>query len=172
MNAVLEAQDQAFASIKAFFSKEPGEGAYNGCITMFGDNFNNGVTLADLNALVVEAGDQQNQAIMRVAANIHGMADVPELMDQYDQLIILYNTITNQRVVREDKSREVSRRTRTFMKELNNLRKEIEGTSEEDLSLSVVKDYLDQAAELKKKLGNIRALDDHEIPIEPVTRMA
>ena len=58
MNGVLEAQDQAFASIKAFFSKEPREGAYNGCVTMFGDNFNNGVTLADLNALVVEVGDQ------------------------------------------------------------------------------------------------------------------
>ena len=80
MNAVLEAQDQAFASIKAFFSKEPGEGAYNGYILMFGDNFNNGVTLADLNALVVEAGDQQNQAVMRVAANLHGMAEVPELL--------------------------------------------------------------------------------------------
>ena len=31
-----------------------------------------------------------------------------------------------------------------------------------------MKDYLDQAADLKRKLGNIRALDDHEIPIEPV----
>ena len=120
-----------------------------------------------MNALLGEAGDQQNQAVSRVAANIQGMADVPDLMDQYNQLIMLFNTIISQRVEREDQSRDISRRTRIFMTELNNLRREIEGTSEEDLSLSVVKDYLDQIGDLKKKLGNIRALDDHEIPVEP-----
>ena len=81
MNTVLEAQDEAFTSIKAFFSKEPGEGAFNGCILLFGNNFVNGVGMGDLNALVGEAGDQEQQAVMRIAANIQVMADVPDLMD-------------------------------------------------------------------------------------------
>ena len=56
MNGVFEAQEQAFASIKAYFTKEPNESAYNGTILMFGDVFDNGVGLAELDALVTEAG--------------------------------------------------------------------------------------------------------------------
>ena len=70
MNEVFEAQQQAFVSIKAFFTKEPGEGAYNGTVFIFGDNFNNGVGIADLDALVREAGERQNQTVMRAAPNI------------------------------------------------------------------------------------------------------
>ena len=54
------------------------------------------------------------------------------------------------------------------MTELNNLRREMEDTPEVDLSLSVIKDYLDQIGDLRKKVSNIRALDDNEIPVEPV----
>ena len=79
--------------------------------------------MGDLNALVGEAGDQEHQAVMRIAANIQVMADIPDLMDQYNQLILLFNTITNQRVEREDQTRDVSRKTRIFMTELNNLKR-------------------------------------------------
>ena len=54
------------------------------------------------------------------------------------------------------------------MLELNAVRREMEGTDENDFSLSVIKDYLDQISDLKKKLGGIRAIVDHEIPILPV----
>ena len=70
MNKVFEAQSQAFASIKSFFTKEPGEGAYNGTLLMFGDNFDNGVGVADLDALVIEAGGKQTQTVMRVSPNL------------------------------------------------------------------------------------------------------
>ena len=137
LNKVFEAQDQAFRSIKSFFSREPGEGAYNGTLFMFGDNFNNGVGIADLDALVIEAGGRQTQAVMRVSPNIEVMADVPELLDQHDQLIALYNTISNQRVEREEQTRDVSRRTRILMTELNTVRREIENTSDEEFTGSV-----------------------------------
>ena len=99
-----ECAHQAFRSIKNFFSREPGEGAYNGTLMMFGDNFINGVTIADLDALVTEAGERQAQAVMRVSPNIEVMADVPELLDQHDQLIALYNVVSNQRVEREEQT--------------------------------------------------------------------
>jgi hypothetical protein len=155
-------------SIKAFFTKEPGEGAYNGTALIFGENFDNGIGIADLDALVREAGERQNQAVVRAAPNIGVMADIPELMDQHDQLILLYKAISNQRVEREDQTRDVSRRTRILMAELNTVRREIEDTSDEDFTLSVIKDYLDQVSDLKNKLGAIRSLDDREIPIQPV----
>ena len=167
VNGVFNAQQEAFESIKGFFTKEPGEGAFNGTVFLFGDNFYDGVTIADLDALVIEAGGRQADALLR-AAPIEVMADVPELLLQHDQLILLYNGVSNQRVEREEESRDVNRRTRILMLELNAVRREMEGTEENDFSLSVIKDYLDQISDLKKKLGGIRALDDHEIPILPV----
>ena len=50
------------------------------------------------------------------------------------------------------------------MSELVALKKEIDTTPKEDLGVSVVQDFLDQVLELKKKVGNIRAMDDKEIP--------
>ena len=105
---------------------------------------------------------------MRVNQNIHTMADVPDMNDQYNELLREYQAINQQRVEREDQARDVSRRTKNFMSELLALKKEIEGTPKEDLGLSVVKDFLDQVLELKKNVGNIRAMDDKEIPTAPV----
>ncbi len=102
------------------------------------------------------------------AAPIEVIGDVPELWNQHDQLILLYNGISNQRVEREEQNRDVSRKTRILMTELNAVRREIEGTAGEDFTISVIKDYLDQISDLRKKLGTIRSLDDHEIPILPV----
>ena len=116
---------------------------------MFGDNFNNGVDIADLDALVTEAGERQAQAVMRVSPNIEVLADIPDLLDQHDQLIALYNVVSNQRVEREEQTRDVSRRTRILMKELNTVRKEIDNTSDEEFTGSVIKDFLDQISDLK-----------------------
>ena len=164
LDAVLEAQEEAFNSIKNFFIKEPGEPAYNGCMLLLGDIFNPGVGIQDLQALVQEATNEEIGAIMRVNQHIVAMTDVPELNGQYNELIMAYNTINQQRVEREDQAREVSRRTKTFMNELQGLKREIDSTPDEDLAVSVVKDYLDQVSDLKKKLGSIRALDEREIP--------
>ena len=34
LDSVLEAQEEAFNSLRSFFMKEPGEGAYNGCVIL------------------------------------------------------------------------------------------------------------------------------------------
>ena len=167
VNEIIDAQQEAFVSIKAFFTKEPGEGAFNGTIFLFGNNFYDGVTIADLDALVVEAGERQNISVMR-AAPMEVIGDVPELLNQHDQLMLLYNGISNQRVEREEQNRDVSRRTRILMTELNAVRREIEGTAGEDFTISVIKDYLEQISDIRKKLSTIRSLNDQEIPILPV----
>ena len=54
------------------------------------------------------------------------------------------------------------------MTELLALKTEIEGTEDPDMVVVIIKDYLDQVSDLKKKLSNIRALDDKEVPINPI----
>ena len=109
---------------------------------LLGDIFNPGVGMPELLELVREATNEEIGAIMRVNQHILSMTDVPDLNAQYNDLIREYNVISQQRVEREDQAREVSRRTKTFLNELQGLKKEIDSTPEEDLAVSVVKDYL------------------------------
>ena len=54
------------------------------------------------------------------------------------------------------------------MSELNSVRSEFENTVKEEFTGSVIKDFLDKVSEIRKRLGSIRAMDDREIPIQPV----
>ena len=104
LDLVLEAQEVAFNRLKIFYTKEPGEGAYNGCVLLLGDVFNPGVDTAQLLELVREATNEEIGAIMRVNQNIHTMADVPDMNDQYNELLREYQAINQQRLEREDQA--------------------------------------------------------------------
>ena len=45
---------------------------------------------------------------------------------------------------------------------------EIYNAGVSDLSTSVLKDFLDQLGEMKKRFTNIRSMDDHEPPMVPI----
>ena len=45
---------------------------------------------------------------------------------------------------------------------------EVCNTESFDLSRSVLKDFLDQLADLKKRVTNIKSMDDHEPPVGPI----
>ena len=84
LDQVLEAQEVAFNRLRIFYVKEPGDGAYNGCVLLLGDVFNPEVDTAQLVELVREATDEEIGVIMRVNQNIHTMVDVPDMNDQYN----------------------------------------------------------------------------------------
>ena len=168
LDNVLEAQSEAFNKLKAFLTKEPGEGAYNGCVFAFGDVFNPGMNQAQLTDMAREATNEEPGLIMRVNPNIHSIRDIPDLNDRYEALLQEYQEINQQRADREDQAQEVSRKARNFMTELLALKTEIEGTEDPDMVVVIIKDYLDQVSDLKKKLSNIRALDDREVPLNQV----
>ena len=62
--------------------------------------------------LVREASNEEIGVIMRVNQHIHSMADVPGMHAQYNDLLREYQMINQQRLEREDQTREVSRRTK------------------------------------------------------------
>ena len=111
LDSVLEAQEVAFNRLKNFFTKEPGEGAYNGCVLLLGEVFNPGVDTPQLLELVREATNEEIGTIMRVNQNIHTMADVPDMNAQYNELLREYQAINQQIAEREDQARELARRT-------------------------------------------------------------
>ena len=118
---------------------------------MLGNNFNPNVTMADLTALVTEAGERRTEAVMRVTPNIQTLANIPDLQAQYEHLIGLYTTISNLRAEREETVKDVSRKTKLFMAELNAVRREMESTEEYDFSGSVIRDFLEQVSDLRRK---------------------
>ena len=56
---------------------------------------------------------------MRATPNIHTMTNIPELQAQYEELINLYTTISNIKAEREGIIKDVNRKTKLFMGELN-----------------------------------------------------
>ena len=56
------------------------------------------------------------------------------------------------------------------MLELNSLKEEINATHDEDMVVLVIRDYLDQISDLKKKLGSIRSMTSNEIVTPHVTQ--
>merc|ERR1711984_29142 len=47
LSSTLEALEALFSRLKDFYSREPGEGAYEGCLFAIGDAFNDNVNQAD-----------------------------------------------------------------------------------------------------------------------------
>ena len=121
-----------------------------------------------LASLTREATNEEFSLIMRVNPNIHSIRDVHDLNARYDELLHEYQEINQQRADREDQAQEVSRRAKNFMTELLALKNEIEDTESLDMVMGILKDYLDQVSDLKKKLSNIRGLDDREVPTNPI----
>merc|ERR1712030_75455 len=97
--------------------------------------------------------------------------DIPVLYERYNELLNEYQEINNLRTDTEDQEQEIHRKMRIFMLELNSLKEEIYNTREEDMVVLVIKDYLDQLTDLKKKLGAIRSLTTDEIDTPRVNQV-
>ena len=54
------------------------------------------------------------------------------------------------------------------MRDVEIFKDEVCNAGSSDLSPSVLKDFLDQLSDLKKRLTNVRSLDDNEPPVTPI----
>ena len=57
------------------------------------------------------------------------------------------------------------------MLEINAFKRDVYGTTHDEMGPSVLKDFLDQLSDIRKKLSNIQSLDDVEIPVFPIEVM-
>ena len=171
LSSTLEAMEVLFSRLKDFYAREPGEGAYEGCLFAVGDAFNDNINQADLDGLIVEATNRDQALMMRVSGNIHNLRDIPTLNDRYNHLLNEYQEINILRTDTEDQEQEIHRKLKTFMLELNSLKEEINATHDEDMVVLVIKDYLDQVSDLKKKLGGIRSMTTNEVDTPRVTQL-
>ena len=171
LSSTLEALEALFSRLKDFYAREPGEGAYEGCLFAIGDAFNDNIDQVDLDRLIVEATNRDQNLMMRVSGNIHNLRDIPALYERYNHLLNEYQEINTLRTDTEDQEQEIHRKMKIFMLELNSLKEEITTTHEEDMVVLVIKDYLDQLSDLKKKLGGIRSLTTNEIDTPRVNQL-
>ena len=168
IDEAITSNEITFASLQTYFAKEPGENAYNGTIMLLGDQFNDNLNEANILAAVEEARNRDIRSILRTNGNIEARPDIPLLELQYQDQVNLYGNIKNQRTEAEDNLRTVGRQTRILMRDVEIFKDEVCNAGSSDLSPSVLKDFLDQLADMKKRLTNIRSMDDHEPPVVPI----
>ena len=135
---------------------------------MLGDNFNDNLNDANILAAVEQARNRDIRSILRTNGTIESRPDIPLLELQYQDQVNLYGNIKNQRTEAEDNLRTVERQTRILMRDVEMFKDEVCNAGSSDLSPSVLKDFLDQLADMKKRLINIRSMDDHEPPVVPI----
>ena len=82
LSKTLGAMDTLFIRLKDFYAREPGEGAYDGCLFAIGDAFNENVNQVDLEELIVEATNRNHALMMRVSGNTHNLKDILTLNDR------------------------------------------------------------------------------------------
>ena len=71
LSKTLAALDTLFTRLKDFYSREPTEGAYDGCLFAIGDAFNDSVHQIDLEQLILEATNRDQGLMMRVKQHSH-----------------------------------------------------------------------------------------------------
>ena len=69
---------------------------------------------------------------------------------------------------KEDTGNEIARKIRILMTEINGIKNDVENTSDDELGQSIIKDFLDQLGDLKKRLSSIQSLDDKPIATPPI----
>merc|ERR1712215_270785 len=170
LSKTLVALDTLFTRLKDFYSREPTEGAYDGCLFAIGDAFNDSVHQFDLEQLMLEATNRDQGLMMRVSNNIHTLRDIHTLNERYNFILNEYQEINTLRTDIEDQDQEINRKLKSFMLELNALKEEINTTPNEEMVVLVIKDFLDQISDLKKKIGGIRSIRVRDIVVPPVTQ--
>ena len=91
------------------------------------------------------------------------------LENQYQDQMRLYAEIKNQRTEQEDTKKQVERLTEVLMDDIESYKEEVFTATETDLTPSVIKDFIDQLSDMKKRFTSIQSMDDHEPPVVPIT---
>ena len=56
-----------------------------------------------------------------------------------------------------------------MMDDIESYKEEVFTATEIDLTPSVIKDFIDQLSDMKKRFTSIQSMDDHEPPVVPIT---
>ena len=70
---------------------------------------------------------------------------------QYQDQVNLYGNIKNQHTDAEDNLKTIERQTKILMRDLEMFKDEVYNAGVSDLSPSVLKDFLDQLGDMKKR---------------------
>jgi hypothetical protein len=103
--------------------------------------------------------------IFRVHPEIAARQEIHLLEEQYQDQMRLYAEIKNQRTEQEDTKKQVERLTKVLMDDIESYKEEVFTATEIDLTPSVIKDFIDQLSDMKKRFTSIQSMDDHEPPV-------
>ena len=98
--------------------------------------------------------------MLNVQPNISTMRDCPNLQQLMTMLVEESTRIHSILTTREDKNQERLLKRRALQRDLEALKQKINDTPEQDLIVGVLKDFLDQLQELKKRRSQIQSISN------------
>ena len=167
---VLDAIQALGATMKNFYTCEPGESEFQGLQLLFGPNpFLNGLLDDDIDACMREASDNDPLVSLRVNENVNGREDVPLLQQGYTAAMQLFTAIKNIRNEEEELSKQVTRLRVNLNKDIQEIAPDIYNDEPTEDSPSVIGDMVRQVEELKKRMTAINCMTDAVVVYQRVT---
>ena len=119
---------------------------------MFGNQaFQDTVDENTLQDILIQTADRNPRLILSVQRNLSTIRDCPNLQQLLNMLVEESTRIHSILTTQEDKNQDRLMKKRELQKDIEALRHEINDNPEQDLIVGVLKDFLDQLQELKKR---------------------
>ena len=153
-----------FEKCKTFFSREPGQEAYEGAILSFGlDPFEDALNNQSLEQVLQQVGVLSPRVMLHVRANVGDIQDEHPFCEFMETLLEENVRVSKLNVVREEKNRERSIKAKALLRDVKNLKEELKEYDDNSWSISVIKDYIDQLQDFKRRLSHVQAMEEVEV---------
>ena len=100
---------------------------------------------------------------------LHLIPTVGELQDEQPFADLMENLhdenvrVSELNVVKEEKSKERSIKAKALARDVMNVKEELQEFDDNSWSISIIKDYIDQLQDLKRRLNQIQAMEEVEM---------
>ena len=156
----MDSLEQLFDAARSFYGAELSVDASAAVCFMFGTHaFQDTVDETSLQEVLTQASERDPRLMLKVQPNLTSIRDRTNLLELNNMLVEESTRIHSILSTQEDRNQEKLLKKRALQRDIEALKHEINDTPEQDLILGLLRDFLDQLMELKKRRSQIQAMD-------------
>ena len=133
------------------------------CLIFGNQAFQDTVDETSLQDVLTQTAELNPRLMLNLQPNLTTIRDCPNLLQLNNMLVEESTRIHSILTTQEDRNQERLLKKRALQRDIESLKHEINDTPEQDLIVGVLKDFLDQLQELKKRRSQIQTMDSQEL---------
>ena len=154
--------ESLFEKCKNFLALEPSEEGLSGCTLAFGpDPVEEDLSEASLATMLIEV-EEKNPLLMRhTNPSLGTIRDDPYFAELLEALIEEATRVSELNAFREERNRDRAVKSRVLSRDIEAIKTELQEFDSGGWRISLLRDYIDQLHELKKRWNQIQAMEEN-----------